>query len=190
MNWWWKTKGTQGQFTIDRRTIALDTDELLFWITKEEKIAKENVNSEMKIWKINCWRGTFGNVMLGRWMNQTISEEFIEKTKHWPINLSISQVPLDQLCFVECYERLLISRLFKTESSKDEFKSSQDLSEEETFKTITSKMRLPLRFQANLGLINLFNQDFIKTLYITRLLFYSRSRKSNHNTIGINKETD
>lgn len=25
-----KTKGTQGQFTIDRRTIALDTDELLF----------------------------------------------------------------------------------------------------------------------------------------------------------------
>lgn len=109
-------------------------------------------------------------------MNQTISEEFIEKTKHWPINLSISQVPLDQLCFVECYELLFISRLFKTESSKDGFRSSQDLSEEETFKTITSKMRLPLRFQANLGLINLFNQDFIKTLYITRLLFYSRSR--------------
>jgi len=54
-----KTKGTQGQFTIDRRTIALDTDELPFqprqhYSKEEEKVAKEKMNSEMKIWKINC----------------------------------------------------------------------------------------------------------------------------------------
>lgn len=149
-------------------------------------------------------KGTFGNVMLGRRMNQTnkilfTTEESIEKTKHWLINLSIRQVPLDQLCFVEwrkpitiCYELLFISRLFKTESSKDKFRSYHDLSEEEEetlhswIKTITSKMRLPLRFQANLGLINLFNQDFIKTLYATRCYgqdCYSWSRKSNHNII-------
>lgn len=57
MHQWWKTKGTQGPFTIDRRTIALDTDELLFESSKEEeKVAKKIMKSEMKIWKIYCWR--------------------------------------------------------------------------------------------------------------------------------------
>lgn len=48
-----KTKGTQGQFTIDRRTIALNTDEC-FLNQEEEKVAKENMNSGMKLWKMNC----------------------------------------------------------------------------------------------------------------------------------------
>jgi len=82
-----------------------------------------------------------------------------------------------------CYELLFISRLFKTQSWNDKLRSYQDISEEEIqqlwIKILPSKMRLPLWFQANLGLINIFNQDFIKTLNTTRCYLqdcYSRSR--------------
>lgn len=49
-------------------------------------------------------------------------------------------------------------------------------------------MRLPLRFQANLGLFNLFNQDFIKTLYATRCYrqdCYSIQKVENQITIPL-----
>jgi len=44
---------------IDGLLLALDTDELLFELRQqypkeEEKVAKKNMNCEMKIWKINC----------------------------------------------------------------------------------------------------------------------------------------
>lgn len=107
---------------------------------EKEKVAKKNMKSGMKIWKINCWRKVPLEMLclVDGWIIHIypLSEELIEKAKHWPVNLSIRQVPLDQLCFVEwrksiemCCELLFISRLFKTESSKDEFRSYH---EEET----------------------------------------------------------
>jgi len=93
MHQWWKTKGTQGHFTIDRRIIALDTYELPFENSKKKKVAKKNINSEMKIWKINCWRKVPLELLclVVEWIKHikpiqdVCYEEFenlIEKTKH------------------------------------------------------------------------------------------------------------
>jgi len=64
MNWWWNEKQKvlkNSSPLIDGLLLALNTDELLFeprsqYSKEEEKVAKEKMNSEMKIWKINCWR--------------------------------------------------------------------------------------------------------------------------------------
>lgn len=79
-----KTKGTQGQFIIDRRTIALDTDGLFFesrcyWKSRKGKHEFWNENMENELLK----KGTFGNVMLGRWMNQTIKSYTYTRRIYW-----------------------------------------------------------------------------------------------------------
>jgi len=137
----------------------------------------------MKIWKINCWRKVSLEMLclvdewikhiksyIRRiyWETQALTNQLINQTGTFgPVMLRRMKKTNWNMLWIA-----IISRHSKTESSKDELRLYQDISEEETkqlwIKITTSKMRLPLRFQANLGLINLLNQDFIKTLYTTR----------------------
>lgn len=126
---WWKTKGTQGHFTIDRRIIALDTMpfESRYENSKEEKSRKFwNENMENKLLK----KGTFGNVMLGSWMNQTHQtlyqknlKNLLRKPSTLTNHFANQTGTYGPVMLRSCYELLFISRLSKIESSTNKFRS-------------------------------------------------------------------
>lgn len=83
-------------------------------------------------------KGTFGTVMLGSWMNQihqTLYPKNLKNLLRKPSTLTnhfTNQTgTYGPVMLRSCYELLFISRLFKTESSPNKFRSYQDVSEEE-----------------------------------------------------------
>lgn len=161
MNWWWieKQKVLKDSSPLIDGLLLLtpDADELLFE-TILPRSRRESREGKHEIWNGNMEnellkKGTFGNVMLGSWMESNTQnplsqdfcyEELIEKPSASINYLSIRQVPLDQLCFVEwrnpiilCYERTSI--YLKTFQDQIQIISNQDFSQEESFNNYESK---------------------------------------------------
>jgi hypothetical protein len=157
----------------------------------------------MKIWKWNCWRKVPLEMLclVVEWnqTHQTLYQKNLLRKPSTLTNQIINQTgtygPVMLRSWRKSNQNLLRTSIYLKTFQDRKLKGRIQIISRLIWrrimiqKIITSKMRLQLWFQENLGLINLLSQDFYQdTIKTTMLSCYSRSRKSNHNIIGINKE--